>query len=152
MAQSCVPAASGGPEPGAGRRGRADWGGRGRHWAPSVGPLWSTEELVRSPRMANGTSFEKRYELLRSHLWAGHGQGCGGLGAEGVTLEDQLGYYRGENLELVSWGRRGRLRERLGMRARVDGTMWSENFTGRAERRRSSEIVAAAPMLGKGGF
>lgn len=39
-----------------------------------------------------------------------------------MTLGNQLGYYRGENLELVSWGRRGRLRERLRMHARVDGT------------------------------
>lgn len=35
----------------------------------------------------DGTSSERRYELLRSHLWAGYGQGCGGLGAEGATWE-----------------------------------------------------------------
>lgn len=60
-----------------------------------------------------------------------------------MTLGNQLGYYRGENLELV-WGRRGRLRERLRMHARVDGTTWSKNFPGRMERRRSSEVVDAA--------
>lgn len=58
-------------------------------------------------------------------------------------MGNQLGYYRGENLELV-WGQRGRLRERLRMHARVDGTPWSKNFAGRAGRRRSSEVVDAA--------
>lgn len=54
--------------------------GRGQHWAPSVGPLWSAEELVRSPRMATGPAL--RRGMSCSELTCGQVMGRGVVGWE----------------------------------------------------------------------